>query len=274
MQSHLSPSIAAGQSPSHLKTPGKRTLVVEFVGLPGCGKTTAADQVLPLLGAKGIRCRGRRSVHQPWNKRLRTYASTAAFHLRHPGSVAASLARALSLSPLELRRLPQALRMAGWSRHLKQPMIGNYDLLVFDQGIVQDAWSLALGASREHETQLRRSIQASVGDVAVNLAYVYFDIDIDLAVERIRARANGTSRFDRMADDKARQMLHEHRADLERCFTFAVEATGARSCHIDASSTLDKTTQQVLEFILDVLAWEERGATARPHRTPRQQDPA
>ncbi len=272
MLPYLSPWFATGHAAPGQQTPGKRTLVVEFVGLPGCGKTTVANQLLPLLSARGVRCRGRRSAHQPWKRRLRTYASTAAFHLRHPGSATASVARALSLSPLELQRLPHALRMAGWSRHLKQPVIGNYDLIVLDQGIVQDAWSLALGASAEQDKYLRRSIQASVGDAAVNLAYVYFDIDIDLAVERIRARASGTSRFDRMRDNEALEMLHKHRGDLERCFTLAVEATGARSCHIDASSSLDETNQQVLEFVLDALAPQRRATTSSASKQSHQQD--
>jgi hypothetical protein len=156
--------------------------------------------------------------------------------------------------------------MAGWARRLKQRRIGHHDLIVLDQGVVQDAWSLLLGASGETNRYLTQSIRASVGNAAVGLAYVYFDTDIDLAVSRIRSRPSESSRLDVMRDTEAREVLAAHHADLERYFTLAVQISGAPSCRVDASGPLKETTQRVLEFIVDALALERGQATASARR--------
>src|SRR6266516_5054329 len=81
-----------------------RTLILEFVGLPGAGKTSVAERLIPRLRCRGIACADRQLVFPGSPSRAVRYAKLAAVAARHPRILLSSLADARAELPVKIGR--------------------------------------------------------------------------------------------------------------------------------------------------------------------------
>jgi hypothetical protein len=185
-----------------MKTP--RTIVVEFVGMPGAGKTTISSIVVDELRQQGYICPMLAEL-DPWltargigrlpprNRLTRLMLHSKLSYLvaacRHPVLYASALRHALSVRPLNRDSL-RASKSPFEFLDLSTTIAGSnrFDFVIFDQGMVQSTCTISICGDICPQ-------QAHVGHVASLIKnmdrylVILAKITPEIALERIRGRA-------------------------------------------------------------------------------------
>jgi hypothetical protein len=222
-------------------------LVVEFVGLPGAGKSTVAARLA--TEARSSTWGNRTAVGAGDVQRSTHYARLGLFFLRHPHELRAALRLASNGSWLSPRRLYQVVKyLHVWAYRFQLARGRGYEVLLLEQGPVQSTWSLMLRGTWPNET-LQSSVSRMILAAGLPYALVYFELAAEAAANRIALRPTTESRFDHLdAAEAARQLAIEGQR-LEQLFAGVVERTGAPYQRVDASGPLEKTCAQIEAFI-------------------------
>jgi hypothetical protein len=242
---HVSVSMAHGSGGSLIGAPGP--LVVEFVGLPGAGKSTVAARLA--TGERSSSWGNRKAVGAGDVQRSTHYPRLGLFFLRHRDELRAALRLASNGSGLNPRRLYQVVKyLHVWSYRLALARRRGYEVLLLEQGPVQDTWSLMLRGTWPNET-LQSSVSRMILAAGVRYAMVYFDVAPEAAANRIAQRPTMESRFDRLDQAEAARQLAIEGVRLEELFTGVVERTGVLHQRVDANGPLENTCARIEEFI-------------------------
>ena len=240
-----------------------RPCIIEFVGLPGAGKTTIVGRLcesggLPVFvdgHAYGVRnaSRGEGQGTYPGRPLLTLIKAMLALGWvgMHPMAFYALIRHTAMASrqPLALawRRLKQffsCLAHLAWLKIYRRYAAVPADYLLLDQGVLQAIISLDLAGGRFPTGVLSR---IPLPDIVI-----YLDAEAGVASRRLFSRTGGTSRLDRMdATDASRLM-----GDLEKAFRLLIDAlqrlTPTRVVTI--SSAQDDTPETVAHTIAQALA--------------------
>lgn len=223
-------------------------LVVEFVGLPGAGKTTAARHVLEELEARGYACGSRGLVGRTGLSRAAHYTRVVRFCVRQASELSSAVLLGLPASGVTAARVRHALKLSSWSYRLTTRARG-YDVTILDQGPVQQACSTMLHGRIGNERAVAAALRGVLRAAQARFAYVYFDIDVDLAVLRIAGRPAGRSSFGRLKGEAAKPGLATYQRRLGTLLDFAEAATGAARLRVDAARPVDEVSARIVEFI-------------------------
>ncbi|PZF75538.1 hypothetical protein DK847_16975 [Aestuariivirga litoralis] len=158
--------------------------VIEFVGLPGAGKST----ITRALPAHWPTSRNTDPAPLPLPRRLAVYRAALPFML--------------SLRPLETMDARRLTRLAAELRFYEREAAGP---LVIDQGMIQKLWSLLLDR-RSHDPAALDRLVAALAPTAADLI-VCLNTPPALAAERLIARNGGNSRLQKRPEDEMRQGL-------------------------------------------------------------------
>jgi len=177
-------------------------LVVEFVGLPGVGKSQATRLVAARLAALGTPTRSSalRVNHEfgTWRRVLYKSAVCAAETLRRPGyasSVARDLMRTGQRSRVDVVRLSYNwLFLVGLLRRARtRPVV---ELL--DEGIFQLLWSIGFaGGERVIRDCSSTLLEGRASAVAMPDVLVVVEAPLELIEERLASRGSRDGRLDR-----------------------------------------------------------------------------
>jgi hypothetical protein len=195
--------------------------VIEFVGLPGAGKSTIA-RALPTSWPTS---RNTDLPVLPLPRRLNLYRAALPF--------------VMSLRPLEVEDAARLGKLAAELRLYERPAPGP---LVIDQGMIQKLWSILYGRRCHGVAELERLVVA-LGPSAPDLI-VRLGTPPDIAAERLATRNGGNSRLQKLASREMKMALvtgrtvyatlmdlygnHSASRVLELSGTDAVEASAAR----------------------------------------------
>lgn len=150
--------------------------IIEFVGVPGAGKSTIARAFRPLLPhALGLQL-----PHAPFRGSAALLSSTAAFFL--------------SLRPLEANDLHRMLRLVQAHRVYEQALPAP---LVLEQGLIQRLWATMADRAHFSDAKLERLVDVmarAAPDLIVRVRTPH-----DVAAARIDARPYGNSRYEQMS---------------------------------------------------------------------------
>ncbi len=217
-------------------------MVVEFVGLPGAGKSTLATRVLEELTARGYDCAGRELL------RTETTGSKLRYWFGHLGILRSTTRAVLAVSASGPEAQRHAARLGRWATSFERLTRAGHEIVVLDQGVVQQAWSLLFRApsGRSHLLQL---LDLILRDAAPRLVFVYCDVLLDVALQRIAARPQGKSTFDGMDQGQARRLMVAHARDLRELFAHSVAALQAPHLTVDTGRDLTQSCRQVMELI-------------------------
>lgn len=230
----------------------KPPLIVEFVGLPGAGKTTIANEVIARLATAGLNCASKSDLtgsfktYQRWTK-LMHYAL---YSVEDPGLFTAALLYGFHVKPLNIESMRRSIGLIRKS-HLYQDYVaqhGSYDIILLDQGLIQDIWSVGITGYRPGEKYLVRLVNA----IAWHSPYmvVKFDIDVETSGTRIGERTTMASRFDRVGPDTRIQMLSKHKTALGVITGLVRKVGKARFHRVDAKCSIEDNAGSISSHIL------------------------
>jgi thymidylate kinase len=230
--------------------------VVEFVGLPGSGKTTIARSTAATLRARGVHVLepvARVNELDAVRRSATKFAYCAGEGLRAPAATAA-LAKLVA----ESRQPNVALAARNLTNLVLQRALAiparPADVVIHDQGVFQSLWSLNLQA--RNPPRLDAALYARVAGGAPHRLVVFLDADVARVLERLSMRSD-VGRFARTTD--ASPDLTSMSVELlEQLFRFAESLSahhGLAVARIDnRCSGLDAADGAVLRVVSEYLA--------------------
>ncbi|WP_374332647.1 AAA family ATPase [Aestuariivirga sp.] len=211
--------------------------VIEFVGLPGSGKSTIT-RALPQAWPTS---RNTDPPPLPLARRLQVYGAALPFML--------------SLRPLEAEDTTRLRRIAGELRFYERPAPGP---LVIDQGMIQKLWSILLDRRSYSAAALQRLVAAlapSAPDLIVHLG-----TPPDVAAERLVSRNGGNSRLQKLPPDQMRKGLVAGEALYARLLGLYRRHAASRVLELSGADPVAESAARVMAAVEDLRA----GAGMRP----------
>lgn len=226
------------------------SLAVEFVGLPGAGKTTVSERVGKRLRADGIQLVMRNEVLEKWHQASVYEKLFQLFPARpdHWRILLSSLIFALQVRPISWWSISKAIKtFSNIKRNDTVAETEDYQLILLDQGPMQEAWSVMMAGELSRSKYLKREITL-LADKRPTVI-VYFKLDIDTAISRIQERPTKQNcPFDLMSPIKAQSSLLNYFPYLQKIVDYA-RNSGVPVLEIDASSSIDEQSDEIAKWI-------------------------
>lgn len=177
----------------------KAPIVLEFYGLPGCGKSTISHKLADDLRSKGL------SVWEPSYEIDRKYGKTMRKVVKF--AKLASFAICSHRAYKDVRGLVEGNGYQGMSAFHQLANIAHkidsyriadrWDVTIWDEGLVQSSISLAVNGSKS-ASENEKCLMTYTGDV--KYVKVYAKVDVDAALERMKGRETNDSRVEKIAN--------------------------------------------------------------------------
>jgi thymidylate kinase len=225
------------------------SLILEFVGLSGAGKSTVAEALLSRLREQGYTCAHRHDIGGQGVPRVQHFARLAAHFVRHPGLFSGSIHLNHAAPAHNRSRFREAIRFYVWSYRLAVGRRLGPDILILDQGIIQEGWGLVVRETGLAGPAILAATKDIIAGARVSYALVYFDVDRDLAARRIADRSTGESRFDRMNQAEARRLLEMYEPLLQEMHSSVVSELRLPALRVDGSRSIEELVQEMVDFI-------------------------
>lgn len=184
------------------------TLIIDLFGVPACGKTTLSDYLYNNCFPE---------------KKVVTMPNLVKESKKEPIKLLFSLSIGRMIKGFILRlKAPfnnqrKDINVFGWPSHARYYSFAkkhsNYDIVLCDHGDIQDFVSLERGENLHTKKRFAEACfnYINTSDASV---YVYCDVDVEVAFERIRKRGRNSGRIDVIEDDQ--KQLDELRAEKMR----------------------------------------------------------
>jgi hypothetical protein len=222
-------------------------LILEFIGLPGCGKTTISSLVVDRLREQGFRCEDRDPLREAWLARPSGAARLDAY-LANPQLSWALFRYTMSVGLPGRSRLNYIEHLLHIAAFLTQRRdIGN-DIVVLDQSIVQTLWSLSIPGRPSSSFRMERVLGALLRPFAGSIVLASLEIPVEQAAERIAGRSHGASRFDGLGIHATITLLERYAPTLDQLATVAARISGSPHLRLDATRPLLENVATVADF--------------------------
>lgn len=194
-----------------------QTIIVEFVGPPGGGKTTLCDGLKTQLANNGLKTAIFKDVKR--HLREKSLFSKLAFVLSNTFknlpvfltfSVLLFKSGVFSINSI-IRYYKVTLFNGSISSFINN---SKTQVLLLDQWSVQQLWSATIFRAKDYER-----LKSNLVDFFLEPdVMIYVDINLSIASERVSGRSSMTSRFDKMSENERTKYLHEYNDYLKSLF--------------------------------------------------------
>lgn len=227
---------------------------MEFVGLPGAGKSTAAEQATLLLKERGVACEYRPSLLEGNTHPLWRRWNFLWFRLVNWRLIWTTLTCTGSVQIFRRSRIRAVMHTLFLAFYQRMQAQSDHQIVMMDQSVTQTIWALAAGGEALESSRVRRMLRIFHEVAPASIAIVAFKIDPEVAAERIVRRGRGPrSRIINLSPDTVRSTLTgEHKA-LNALIDHASESTNAPVVHVDGAAPVNEVARQVADFLEDLV---------------------
>lgn len=232
-------------------------LVIEFIGLPGAGKTTIAQMVIEELTVAGYQCFSLSTLSSPESiekrrggliSKMRTLYQFTLSCVKYRHLARNAFLYTLHVNPFSLVSLRRFFNLLVKLSFIETLMKSNYDLLILDQGLLQNIWSIATtGEQPDNDKYLERLLKNILDEISPFVILV--DVESEIAHERIARRPTMRSRFDQMSPSKAEAMLAKHRSVFEQLVDLADKFRETGFINVSGSQPISQNVSLIVPFI-------------------------
>ena len=234
----------------------KRPYVIEFIGLPGAGKTTLCQALLKDVRSKQneitlIQDASRHRIAWLHESRIKRFSSLVFYTLGRAKSLFMQCVLvALKMRPLHLTgfRLMLAyphfdMITAKIAARLSAPIV------LYDQGCLQYLWSVHLRSvlPDENECHALWDLTISKPDMVVELR-----CSADVSHARVRERPSNDSRFDRMDDDTFFRIMNDSAVKLQEIVKCYTDYTDVPVIELDCTDAPERNADIILEALQEL----------------------
>lgn len=199
----------------------RRSAVIEFIGLPGVGKSTLSHRIAEILQQRGWR------VEQPtysvdhemraWERLLLKLRLVSAEAIFHPACTVRSVKAILATRQASAADFIGVTVNWLFMSSLLRKSDGRTEVHIFDEGLLNALWSIGFSAGSAGTAGILGELARQVSTPVV-VALV--EADIAAVRERLDLRKNGRSRLERTgrtddAWERARRALQQVKATLQ-----------------------------------------------------------
>ncbi|MFC1579337.1 hypothetical protein ACFL4N_00320 [Thermodesulfobacteriota bacterium] len=233
-------------------------LYTEFFGLPGSGKSTITDAVLDRLNEHAFTAYSRDMLIRDRSKKSLLARSwpLLLFILCHIPLSLKTISYCLLFKPLNLSSLKYAyacVRTASKIKEASRQAIQNgCSIVLFDQGVLQDLWSVGVTAEPLFDTKFRNTLQKLLGCFCKthHFSVVFFEVDVERAAERIFSRPHSIHRFDNMDRDRAHCLLKTKAKYLKVLMETTLRLNKVDTLKIENNDSPQLPIQEIYHFMM------------------------
>ncbi|MGF1539586.1 MAG: AAA family ATPase [Pleurocapsa sp.] len=228
-------------------------LLVEFVGLPGSGKTTVSYKVASILKAQGIEVVSRDEILSQWHQKTRLQKLFQLFpaNLNHWHILLNSLSFAAGVKPINRQSFLQGGKIfVNVKRNDAVIHARNCQIILLEQGLLQEAWSVVITGSLPQLNYLKNKITPIF--YKRSIVIVNFQLDLNTAVSRIQNRPRKKKKdsyFDLMNSNKAYFLLTQYFPYLKEIVSCARTAE-VPVLEIDSSLPIEVNSEKIANWIV------------------------
>ncbi len=237
-----------------MKTNSGQSLILEFVGLPGAGKTTICREVASQLNNQGVSFVSGDEILQQWRQQS-TWQRLIKLIPQTQNQwqiLLYSLFLASQVKPTNRQSFSKAAKIFANVKRLDAiarsaaPRTQNSQIILLDQGLLQETWSVGITGTTPSAESIKQELALLFHQRP--MAIVYFQIDVDTALERIQNRPTSESRFDRMHPEAAQQLLSRYVAYMQKIVNCA-HTFNIPILEIDSSLPIDEKAKSILSWM-------------------------
>jgi hypothetical protein len=231
-------------------------LFIEFVGLPGSGKSTVAAEVVARLQSEGYRSQIRPPLFRDRQRGIVHRIRFLYFRLTSWRLAFALLAFTVSVRPRRSSRLPHLRQLLFLAYYLREKRNDDLDVVILDQSILQALWGSVVPSEAFSRSRLTRLARLLYKDHPGLVSFVYFPMEPALAASRVVARGTPGNRFDMLSPEAAEELFRRYQPELVAIMTLGAEAADATPVAI-AEAGVNERAASVTRVVLDAL-WQHR----------------
>lgn len=231
-------------------------LLLEFVGLPGSGKTTVSHLVAAKLEAKGIKIVSREEILRQWHQKnaLQKLLQLFSSDSNQWRILLNSLTFAAQVQPINLFSFVQASKIFfNVKRNDAVVRDGNCQLILLDQGLLQEAWSVVIAGSLPKLSALKREMRSLFYNRSIII--VNLKIDLDTSVSRVQNRGSKKKKdsyFELMDSEEAYSLVTKYFPYLQEIIDCARIAE-IPILDLDSSLPLEENSEEIVNWIVSQL---------------------
>jgi thymidylate kinase len=222
--------------------------IIEFVGIPGAGKSTIAARLEERLrDSVGVAPDPTvPSAAIGWiSHRLRNRIWLVGTAFRNPRLLIRAGQLAATTRPVTKGRIKTCVRLLRFDR---DPSPGSGRFVIRDQGKIQRTWSALMFADVEADEKHLAALWGSYSRGRIDTV-VYVHCAVDTALNRLHHRLGNASRVERLESAEARPILMKGGVRLRRLAEQCAEVDGARVILVDGENPLEVNVAMVLNLL-------------------------
>jgi thymidylate kinase len=244
-----------------------RSLRVQFIGLPGAGKTTLCKLLESHLSRLGYTVENRSNMDKWMSQRHAIYKTW--LRLRY-GLIYLSLIRPTlrfisTIKPLKIEVLKRSIRPAlSLITQKTYSSKNSFEFLLMDQGELQEIWSLIV-SSREYSPKSKNDfILEIINKSDNNDVIIYLKSSGILSSKRVSTRKHGDSRFEKIDNYSREEIFSRYNNFFDDLCCF-LKNNRRFVLELDAIDNLEKNISLILKTLESQTSTLSRAARMKGH---------